>query len=256
MHKLADWRICSFGNERVYFKGAIEKDEESRMMFESPRIIIDKKNPANIAIAFSIELIFKGRELGGVEITDRKNNLAVKMDASLKLIINEFLEKNPEAMKLAREYEEKTKASAPAMMNIAQKAVYNRVLSVREAFSAHAIETEKARQEKAAVEENSVIVETNRYSFKDKSEFNYLTRRIGHEKDIEAWKEVGRVISREGSINWIDMQLIFAEKVGIERGKIKTNLSQRVRYLVDNGALNETLVTEEIPTEKLKRLKK
>ncbi|NYZ76552.1 hypothetical protein H0N98_04855 [Candidatus Micrarchaeota archaeon] len=254
MHQLADWRICSFGSERIYFKGEIEKNEESRMMFESTRIIMNKSDPANIAVAFSIEVIFKGREFKGVEITDRKNSLTVKMDASLKLITDESLEKNPEAMKLAREYEEKTKASVPAMIGIVQKAISDKGGYARDLFFPHAIEIKKFQHKKTVGEEDSVIMEIRRYSFREKSEFNYLTRR-GYKEDLEKWKEVGRAISSEGSINWIDMQLIFVEEAGAQRGRIRTDLPYRIRYLVDNGALNETLVTEEISTEKLKKLK-
>lgn len=256
MYKVADWRVCSFGDERIYFKGEVTENNERRMMFDTTRTIEDKDNPKSVVSAVSIGVLFKGREFRGVEINDREKPLTVRFDSSFRLIADESLEKNSEDMRLARDYEEKLRGSTLDIMRVVQKATFGMILKPKELFFSLAEQTkENSGSKKAAEEDEKVVIQTKRYSFRDKGEFYYLAKNRLHENELEAWREIGRVIERDGSVSRIDAQLIFMEMSGEGRVVAKRSFPNRIRYLVENGALNEREVVEEILKEKVKRVR-
>ncbi|MEM3555333.1 MAG: hypothetical protein QXF56_01250 [Candidatus Micrarchaeia archaeon] len=103
------------------------------------------------------------------------------------------------------------------------------------------------------LKEEATNVKTSRYSFKDERYFYYLVKSRFHEVEQKAWMEIGRVIKERGSIDRVDAGLIFFGNVKDEDETLKRNFAKRMKYLVDNGALNEEEVYEKIPKEKLKK---
>ena len=109
--------------------------------------------------------------------------------------------------------------------------------------------------EKEIKKEDAVDTKTNRYSFKDERYFYYLVKNRFHEEELEAWMEIGKEVKEKGSISRVDAELIFLEKVKDDIETLKRNFPKRMKYLVDNHALEEKPSWEMIPKEKLMKLR-